>query len=358
MPTALRWAPTTVARCLLTSVAGAAWLLASGGQLVAQTVAQSAAAPPTCTTADNARVTPRADGTHPLLGALIAIRAPSSEGGSTICTVASGIETALPALQGDIVLLGEVHDNGDHHHMRARLLAALATSKPTTLVFEHIRAEQAAALAPFNTGDLASPSRGTAADLFKALDWDASGWPDKALFAPLYEAALRSGARLAQGDPPRASVREVAKRGLAALPAEEITRLKLDRPYPPTMQNALLTELEASHCGLMPRTAFDNMAIAQRYRDAYLAAQLLAASEGGRRVILLAGNGHVRETGVPYALSLLRPDAKISTLQLLEADDGKREVRDYASAGLVLITPRAERKDPCEAMRARYGKKG
>lgn len=256
----------------------------------------------------------------------------------------------------DIVLLGEVHDNIWHHRYRSWLIDKLQTKQ--TLIFEHIRADQAAALIPFNSGDLTKPTRGSAADLFKALDWDTSGWPDKAMFESLIESALRSGARIAHGDPLRATVRDVAKRGLAALPAEDIARLKLDQPFPPAMQDALLTELEASHCGLMPKTAFTNMALAQRYRDAYLAAQVLAARETGQRVILFAGNGHVRDSGVPYALSLMRPDVKAAAIQFLEVVEGKNDPRDYIETGMAFFTPRAERKNPCEDMRARFGKKG
>jgi uncharacterized iron-regulated protein len=264
-----------------------------------------------------------------------------------------------------IVLFGEFHDNPLHHRIRAGLIPRVSiplhprlSTKPTTLIFEHIRADQSAALAPFNTGDLTKPSRGSAADLFKALDWDNSGWPDKAMFEPLFEAALRSGAKIAHGDPMRATVRDVAKRGLAVLTADEIARLKLDQPLPPAMQEALLNELEASHCGLMPKTAFTNMAVAQRYRDAYLAAQVLAAHADGSRVILFAGNGHVRPSGVPYALSLMKPDAKVAAIQFLEVEDGKTDPRDYIDSGMAFFTPRAERKDPCEDMRKQFGKKG
>jgi uncharacterized iron-regulated protein len=299
---------------------------------------------------------------HPLIGSS-AIIAPT-EGGGGRCQLADWGYAQMflrrHAFGTDVLLFGEVHDNRWHHAVRAYAMGQF--EKPTTLIFEHFRADQAAALAPFNTGDLLSPTRGSAADLFKALDWDNSGWPDKVMFEPLFEAALRSGAKIAHGDPLRSVVRDVAKRGLAALPAEEVARLKLDQPFPPAMQDALLTELEASHCGLMPKTAFTNMAIAQRYRDAYLAAQVLAAHETGqretgRRVILFAGNGHVRDSGVPYALSLMKPDVKPAAIQFLEVEDGKNDPRDYLETGIAFFTPRAARKDPCEDMRAQFRKK-
>ncbi len=280
--------------------------------------------------------------------------------------VDSSIGEALQDLyrKHDILLVGEIHDNPDHHRIRAEQMVGLkwrrdfeVATKPPTLIFEHIRADQAAALVPFNTGDLTQPTRGGAADLFRALDWDKSGWPDKAMFEPLFAAALKSGAEIAHGDAPRATLREVARKGLAALPPDEIVRLKLDQTLPPAMQDALLTELEASHCGLMPKTAFGNMALAQRYRDAYMAAEVLKANADGRRVILFAGNGHVRPSGVPNALSLMKPGAKVAAIQFLEVEEGKNDPRDYRATGMLFFTPRAERKDPCDEMRAQFGKK-
>src|SRR5690606_8492139 len=113
------------------------------------------------------------------------------------------------------------------------------------------------------------------------------------------------------GHPSRAEVRDVARRGLQALPADTATRLGLDVPLPAPLQSALRDELEASHCGLMPRSAFTNMALAQRYRDANLAASLVSAAIASGSAILFAGNGHVRrDRGVPWDLARMAPERK------------------------------------------------
>ena len=154
--------------------------------------------------------------------------------------------------------------------------------------------------------------------------------------------------------------------GAAALPEDEQKRLRLEKPLPAKLNDALLDELEASHCGLMPKSAFGNMALAQRYRDAHQAAVLVKAAETHGNAVLLAGNGHVRnDRGVPYYLRQLAPDKKIVSVMLIEVEDGKTEPAAYLprdpdgkpAVDYMLFTPRAERKDPCAEMREMMAKR-
>lgn len=252
----------------------------------------------------------------------------------------SAIENTL--LNGGIVFLGEVHDNARHHAMRAELLATLG---PAPVVLEHIHADQTAALEPL-------PSTSDA--LFAALKWTESGWPDKAIFAPLFDQII--GRPLYAGEPERGRVRDVARQGLKALPDGDAARFKLDTGFPDAAQDALLTELEASHCGLMPKTAFGTMAIAQRYRDAFLADAAMTAAAKHGRAIVLTGNGHARrDRGAPFALKQRGFDKPV--LVVLFTESPPTNV-DPAIADIIVSTPPATRKDPCEEMRARFGKKG
>ena len=263
---------------------------------------------------------------------------------------------------GGFLLLGETHDNPLHHEIRAKLLGLdwrNASARPRGIVFEHIRADQQAAL------DSAKPANAT--ELMRALDWDTSGWPKDQMFAPLFEAALASKRAILAGDPPRAQVRAIAKDGIAALDPAEAARLKLDQPLDAKLNDALLGELEGSHCGLMPKTAFGTMAVAQRYRDAHLAMQLVKAADTTGSAVLLAGNGHVRsDRGVPHYLRQFAPGRTIVAVMLIEVEDGKTDPAAYVpydtdrkpAADYLVFTPRAARTDPCVEMRARFGKKG
>ncbi len=309
-------------------------------------------------------------GSHPFVGAVLEGTSPLAAALDGDC-MHSPIERLQRALvlhleAGGIVLLGEVHDNGAQHALRAGLLRAIATDlaesrkqKPSALVFEHIRTDQAAALQTAGTPD-------SARSLLAALDWEKSGWPSSTLFLPIFEAALAQGLPILPGHPTRTDVREVARRGLAALPADTVSRLGLDVPLPEALQNSLLDELEASHCGLMPRTAFTNMALAQRYRDAHMAAALLQAAGTHGSAILLAGNGHVRkDRGVPWDLARMAPERKVLAVMPMETKDGATDVTAHVErdregkpvADFTILTPRADRPDPCDAMRAHFQKK-
>ena len=88
-----------------------------------------------------------------------------------------------------------------------------------------------------------------------------------------------------------------------------------------------------------------------------------AAAKHGR-AILLAGNGHVRsDRGVPYYLRQMAPGKNIATLLFLEVEDGKTDPAAYVERGpdgrpiadYIVLTPRAERPDPCIEMKKRFG---
>src|SRR4051794_8681519 len=87
------------------------------------------------------------------------------------------------ARHADIVVLGEIHDNPDHHRNQAEIVAAL---QPAALVFEMIpqaREDEVNTL----RSEGASPDA-----IAKALDWTASGWPDFSFYAPILEAAPKA----------------------------------------------------------------------------------------------------------------------------------------------------------------------
>lgn len=257
--------------------------------------------------------------------------------------LAGRVRTTLMA--GGIVFLGEVHDNPLHHKLRAELIAGLDPKSKPAFVFEHIRADQMTALAP-------PPA--TVDALFGALKWDDGGWPDKAMFAPLFAQVI--GRSIYAGEPEQGRAREVARQGLKALPEAEMARWKLDAPLPDAAQDVLLTELEASHCGLVPKAHFTNMAVAQRFRDAYLADVAMQAVSKHGSAIVFTGNGHARrDRGAPFALKQRGFDKPVLVVLFTE---NKPDKVDPAVADIIVSTKPAERKDPCEDMRARFGKKG
>jgi uncharacterized iron-regulated protein len=260
-----------------------------------------------------------------------------------------------------IVLLGEVHDNPHHHRLRGWLIAETVRAHPTRrpgVVFEHIRANQQPALEQFKNLDQDCCRLTTAVELLRLLEWDKSGWPPAEIFRPLFDAVIAGRLPIYPGDPPRDRVRAVARGGAAALAAEEQARLGLDASLPAPLAEALSQELAESHCGALPPQAIPGMALAQRYRDAHLADALIAAAARHGSAILIAGNGHVRsDRGVPWHIRRRQPEARVTSVLLLEVEEGKTDPAAYVLrdpegrpvADTIIFTPRAQRDDPCVA---------
>ena len=277
---------------------------------------------------------------------------------------------------GTVAVLGEVHDNPIHHRWRAWLLGQWrgradvpADCNPRGLagggggaVLEHIRADKQEALSGFSIAS-DEPVASAVDRLLAALGWDSSGWPKQEAFKPLFAALLDARLPLYAGDPARQTIRAVSKEGLGVLGEEERRRLALDQDLAAGQMDALLEQLEDSHCGLMPKSAFGNLALAQRYRDATLADVTLRAVEAHGSAVLLTGNGHVRaDRGAPWYLRQRAPDMPIVSLAIVEVEAGKTDPAQYvprdptgrAAVDYVLFTPAAERPDPCEEMRKRF----
>jgi uncharacterized iron-regulated protein len=291
-------------------------------------------------------------GTH--LGRVVERAGGGCDVGFTI--VANRVKAGL---RGGVVILGEIHDNPEHHWWRGALLDHLRQDgvPPPAVVTEHLKAGT-----PVPTS---FPGPRPADDFFAAVRWSESGWPDAAMFEPLYRPLLGHFA-IVPGDPPAGRVAAVARSGLAALSDEERTRLSdrygLSTPLPAALESALLDELEASHCGLVPRDRFATMAVAQRYRDAHLADATERSRSAEAGVVLLTGNGHARaDRGVPAYLEHATPGRSVTAVLLLEVEEGRTDPATYVTtspegrrpADIIVFTPRAARVDPCIAMRAR-----
>jgi uncharacterized iron-regulated protein len=264
------------------------------------------------------------------------------------------------------VLLGEVHDNPDHHILQALALKYVGGGK-LSAVFEHFQSNQQVVIDAFLTGgkQIKSSADDDPVDrLFLVTGWANSGWPDSKIYRPLIAAVLDRKANILAGNVPKRRVIEVARKGSEALSTDARRRLMLDKPLGRGLDDELLSELEANHCGLMPKSAFGNMAVAQRFRDGNMARVMTDATMKDGPVVLLAGNGHVRvDRGVPWYLRRMLPKSEerpLISVGHVEVVEGRIQPSDYAKAlaaySLIVFTPRTVRTDPCVAMRKRFGK--
>ncbi|MCH7344465.1 ChaN family lipoprotein [Pelomonas sp. CA6] len=261
---------------------------------------------------------------------LAACAAPSSEPSAT--------PAAKRAQAPAFVLLGELHDNPEHHRARAqRLRELLADGVPTVVVVEQL--DRGQDLTPSAAEPL---EQALARAGFDARAWR---WP---LHQPVFDAALQGGAPVRGGNLSREQARRIVRDGDAAWPAE-LLALRSRMDWRDTDEQALRDDILRGHCGMLPATILPGMVQAQRARDLSLAQALLQArAQGAARVVLIAGNGHVRrDLAVPRALLALGvPPAQIDSVGYLEpGSDAPRGAYDQIER-----YPAPPREDPCAAL--------
>jgi uncharacterized iron-regulated protein len=280
------------------------------------------------------------DVAHPLVGKVWDVRARG------FVPVAEAVARAAAAR---FVLLGERHDNPDHHRLQARVVEALVKAgRRPTLVLEMLELEQQASVDQY----LGRPDA-TAIGFGPALSWHETSWPPFVEYQPIFEVALAAKLKIAAGNLAHVTARRLVKEGTSALPAERVQALRLAEPFPEPLALSLADELRASHCGHLPESLLGPMALAQRARDAQMASVMLTAgaSDGA---VLIAGTGHARQDrGVPYHLKLAAPTATSVSIAMHEVAHDVEDPQAYGTASqafdYVWFTPRGSDEDPCAA---------
>jgi uncharacterized iron-regulated protein len=236
----------------------------------------------------------------------------------------------------DLHFLGEQHDNAAHHQRQAALVAEIA---PRAIVLEMLTPEQAARVTPALIADRAA--------LEEALGWADSGWPEFALYHPIFAAA--PGAAYLGAAVPREQARRIMSEGIVPVFGEAAEDFGLTQPLPEAQQAAREALQAAAHCNALPEHLLPMMVDMQRLRDAVLARTALAALERhGAPVVVITGNGHARaDWGAPAYVARVAPD--VAVFSLGQGEDGVGAPPGGFDA--VEITAGVDRGDPCEAFR-------
>jgi uncharacterized iron-regulated protein len=263
-------------------------------------------------------------------------------------------------IKGRFLLLGERHDNPDHHRLQAWILRALiAAGRRPAVGFEMFSRDDAPAIARHLS---ARPT--DAAGLGQAVDWQRSGWPEWAMYQPIAEAALQAGLPVVATNLSPATVRALGQNGPTVLDPAFAARRGLDRPPPPEVYRAMAEDIREAHCGYAPEPRVNAMILVQRARDAQMAESLSAA---GRQdgAVLIAGAGHVRrDYGVPVYLAEQGSTAPAISLAFIEVSPQALQPTAYAARfrrqtlpfDYVWFTPRVDDQDPCVAFQEQLQK--
>ncbi len=258
-------------------------------------------------------------------------------------------ELARALVRADVILLGETHDNPDHHRIQAWAVESLfdAGAKPG-LAIEMIREDQQATLDAYRRKE---PDR--AEGIGQALDWERSGWPAWRHYAPVIAPFVRHDRPILGANLPRDQVRPLARQGYAALGPRRAAALGLDQPLAPQMLAAMATEQVEAHCGHIPARRAEPFARIQIARDALMADALHRTARAAGKAVLVAGSAHVRrDRGVPFHLE--RRGIRVNVLVLAPVEV-RAETETAAAYGTnfdyLWFTPRQKRDDPCAAFK-------
>ena len=227
------------------------------------------------------------------------------------------------------VLVGEQHDNPDHHALQLWLLRALEQQRPQgSVLLEMLEPAQQAQV---NAVQQHPP---LPADLPKALAWQ-SGW-DWNLYGPIVRHVLAQPYPLLAANLDRSEVREVYR---------QVPALEGPRSTAAPVTTALLDQVREGHCGLLPESQMPAMLAVQQQRDRRIAQRLMQAPTPA---LLLAGAYHVRnDLGVPLHLLDLGVEQGTSVLMLAQVG----EKVDAGMADYVWFTAGVAEQDYCASLR-------
>lgn len=261
------------------------------------------------------------------------------------------------------VLLGENHDNPDHHQIQAKILKGLidAIRRPA-LVWEMVPQRLSDQV---NVFDLAEDPQ--LDDYARRLEWEERGWYSWEIYRPIALVAARAGLTMVAGNLDRKVTRALSKNGIEVLTPEQQADFALRHSLTVAAQEQLYTDLRDSHCGLMPERALHAMANVQRARDGAMANALIQSGDSGADgeagAVLIAGNGHIRkDRAVPFVLGYTLPDTPSSiSIGLVEVAPELSGFTDYELAAngtqlydFVIFTPQFDNSDHCAALREQF----
>ena len=252
-------------------------------------------------------------------------------------------------LESSYVLLGEKHDNPDHHALQLRVLQALINAdnvdKLTMEMLDNTASENL---------DAFLETRFESEEALKnLLNWDDQGW-NWAFYGGLIQAAHRANVPVSAGNLDPETVMQVYSSPTSA---------EIEGVLDAEVMSRLLADIDESHCGLLPESQFPPMVRVQQTRDHTMARSLLLdEGQNDGLAVLITGNYHARkDLGVPNYLIAQHPELEwsdILSLAFLEAVPGEMDPRAYldqfsdrSAYDFIWFTPAVSNADYCDSMR-------
>jgi uncharacterized iron-regulated protein len=267
--------------------------------------------------------------------------------------VVPGAEIIAEMAKRDVVLLGEQHDEPDHHHWQLQTLAALHAVRPSMVIgFESFPRRVQPVLDAWIAGDL------TTKQFLERVEWEKVWSFPPELYVPLFEFARVNRIPMTAINVERSLTKAVSDKGWDALP--ESQKEGVSRPAPPSSSyENMLFEVFTQHTQLPGRAAtrpsrddpaFRNFVESQLTWDRAMAEALAARVQGAAAsrplVVGIMGGGHMRNGhGVPHQLRDLGVK-NIGTLLPMDAATACNELQAGLADAVFALPRRARDKAP------------
>ena len=245
------------------------------------------------------------------------------------------------------LILGEKHDNPDHHSLQLSIINHLIRRDLVSLVALEMMDTSSQNL----LDEIHLVGIGSQESLKEYLRWDEEGW-DWSFYGPIIYSAYSSEVTLIASNLTDSKMMELY--GLQELPME------LDI-FDESIRERLLQDIDESHCGLLPESQFPAMVRVQQGRD-YSMAQSLISGNGEKIKVLIAGNYHARkDLGVPKYL--VANDSQLSNSRIVslafmevvpdvtDPANYLQTLSDVAPHDFLWFTPVISEQDYCSSLR-------
>lgn len=213
-----------------------------------------------------------------------------------IIDLETGASVDFEAMMGilqekDLVFLGEVHSDPEHHLMQVQILQRWAEDQPHPVIaMEFFQVTQQDALDRFLAGDL-----GEAAFL-EAAQWDAEwGFPYH-YYRPLLDLIRAKRGRILAINAPRGIVKKVARSGIESLSPEERAQIASEIDFNREAHREYVQAVFPLHPGHGGTIDFERFYQAQCIWEDTMAENIarFKLENPGIRIAVFAGSGHLR----------------------------------------------------------------